>query len=310
MLSRRTLFKLSAGVSLAALGALPGSAAVHEIPVFDAHVHYSDDQHAELSTAEAIRLLDRAGVRMALVSSTPDEGTVRLLRAAPGRFVAELRPYRNIQDVSTWHSDTSILGYLEERLRLGLHSGIGEFHVFGEEAASPVVRDVVRMAVERDLVLHAHSDARAVTLLFAHDARARVLWAHLGFTGWAHLGYPGAAEVEAMLQRFPRLWMETSSRTDMISGGQLQPQWRDLFERYPERILIGTDTHAVSRWRSMPRILEETRAWLRTLPEDVAENLAWRNAAYLYDLDAAAFTRYARAPARRRSPSANGRTSL
>jgi hypothetical protein len=266
---------------LACFAMVPADAVGSEIPLFDAHVHYSENQHAEISPAHAVRLLDQAGVRMALVSSTSDEGTLRLLRAAPDRIVAELRPYRNRQDMSTWHGDRSIISYLEERLRLGVHKGIGEFHLSGEDAKSPVVGEVVRIAVERNLVLHAHSDSAAVRHLFEHDARARVLWAHLGFRE--------AAEVEAMLARYPRLWVETSIRSDISSGGQLEPGWRQLFLRHPDRILVGTDTYIVSRWHEMPRILEEVRAWLRTLPAPMAEKIAWRNAVALYGLDAAPF---------------------
>ncbi len=277
MIARRSLL---AAALLAA--AAPARAVGLETPLFDAHIHYSEDQHGTVPIEEALRILDKAGVRMALLSSTSDEGTLKLYRAAPSRIVPELRPYRQRSDMSSWHRDPTILPYLRERLKLGVHKGIGEFHLHGEEARSAVVRDVLAMAVAGNLVLHAHSDARAVEHLFAHDPRARVLWAHLGFTG--------PDEVGAMLARYPNLWAETAIRGDLSSGGKLQPAWRDLFVKFPDRILVGTDTYVVSRWHGMPDILGEMRAWLVTLPQEVAQKLAWRNAARLYGLDDGAFT--------------------
>ncbi|MEE9152835.1 MAG: amidohydrolase, partial [candidate division NC10 bacterium] len=42
-----------------------------ELPIFDAHIHYSRDAWDALSPDQALDILDRAGVRWALVSSTP-----------------------------------------------------------------------------------------------------------------------------------------------------------------------------------------------------------------------------------------------
>jgi hypothetical protein len=288
MIARRPLIAMSA-LSVFALMCGRAGAVGLDVPLFDAHVHYSENQHSEVPLADALKILDKAGVRMALVSSTSDEGTMLLYRAAPGRVVPELRPYRTRDDMGSWHRDPAIPGHLLERLKLGVHKGIGEFHLHGDEAKSNVVRDVVRIAVERNLVLHAHSDTRAVQGLFAHDARARVLWAHAGFTG--------PEEVGAMLARYPNLWVETAIRGDIGRGGRLEAGWRDLFVKYQDKILVGTDSYVVSRWRAMPEILGEVRAWLATLPPAVGEKLAWRNGAKLYGIDEGVFT--GAAPARK-----------
>ena len=54
--------------------------------------------------------------------------------------------------------------------------------------------------------------------------------------------------------------------------------------------MIGTDTYVTSRWHRMPEIHAETRAWLATLPREVAEKMAWRNGAKLFGLPESAFT--------------------
>jgi predicted TIM-barrel fold metal-dependent hydrolase len=92
-----------------------------------------------------------------------------------------------------------------------------------------------------------------------------------------------------MLGRYPNLWVETAIRGDIVAGGRVPPDWRQLFIDFPDRFMIGTDSYIVPRWTAMPEILAEVRAALLTLPPDLAEALAWRNAARLYGVDAAAF---------------------
>lgn len=284
---RRHSLLLLAAASVAALGLVVSPAPrIHavgaEIPLFDAHVHWSENAHDEIPLERALAILDKSGVRMAAVSSTSDEATIAMYRADPKRVVPMLRPYRTRSDMGGWHKDASIPPYLAERLKLGVHKGIGEFHLYGEDAASPVMKEIVAMAVARNLVLHAHSDARAVEILFRHDPRARILWAHAGFTN--------AAEVGAMMARYPNLWVETAIRHDIGPGGALDEAWKAVFLKYPDRWLVGTDSYITSRWHRMPEIHAETRAWLAKLPREVAEKMAWRNGVKLFGVPEDAFT--------------------
>lgn len=291
MLPRRSLFILAASAALALLFTpTPLTHAVGaDLPLFDAHVHWSENAHDEIPLERALSILDKAGVRMAAVSSTSDAATIALYRANPQRIVPMLRPYRTRSDMGGWAKDASIPPYLAERLKLGVHKGIGEFHLYGEDATSPVMKEIVALAVARNLVLHAHADARAVELLFGHDLRARILWAHAGFTG--------PAEVGAMMARYPNLWVETAIRHDIGPGGVLAEGWKEVFIKYQDRWLVGTDTYVTSRWHRMPEIQAETRAWLATLPRAVAEKMAWRNGMTLFGVSEDAFT--APAPAKK-----------
>lgn len=74
------------------------SIAAERLPVFDAHIHDNADPAEALSVAEALGILERAGISGALVSSTPKDGTLALYRAAPDRIVPLLRPYRTTAD--------------------------------------------------------------------------------------------------------------------------------------------------------------------------------------------------------------------
>lgn len=42
--------------------------------------------------------------------------------------------------------------------------------------------------------------------------------------------------------------------------------------------MVGTDTWINAQWERLPRILDGFRAWLRQLPPEVAEKIAYRNA--------------------------------
>lgn len=290
MYPRRTFLTLAAAALTLLLTPAPRTHAVGaDLPLFDAHVHWSENAHDEIPLERALSILERSGVRMAAVSSTSDAATVRMYRADPRRVVPMLRPYRTRADMGGWAKDASIPPYLAERLKLGVHKGIGEFHLYGDDADSPVMKEIVAMAVARNLILHAHSDARAVEILFRHDPRARILWAHAGFTN--------PAEVGAMMARYPNLWVETAIRHDIGPGGALAEGWRELFIKYQDRWLVGTDTYVTSRWHRMPEIHAETRAWLAKLPRAVAEKMAWRNGVKLFGVSEDAFT--GAAPAKR-----------
>ncbi|MBI2313682.1 MAG: amidohydrolase family protein [Betaproteobacteria bacterium] len=220
------------------------------------------------------KIFEQAGISRALVSSTPNDGTERLHEAMPKRVVPELRPYRTREDMASWNRDPTILPFIEERLNKGIYRGIGEFHLHGDDAMSEVVKKVVDLAVTRGLILHAHSDGRAVEHLFAANPKARVLWAHAGMSS-------SAQEVGNMLERHRNLWVELAIRSDVAPGGRLDPAWRALFLRFPDRILVGTDTWVASRWEEVVPLAKTTRRWLAELPREVAEKIAHKNAAAL-----------------------------
>jgi len=55
-----------------------------------------------------------------------------------------------------------------------------------------------------------------------------------------------------------------------------------LFERYPERFLLGSDTWINARWDSYGSTMGDYRSWLAQLPRDVAEKIAFLNAERLF----------------------------
>src|SRR4030095_10291580 len=110
-------------VLLIAVGWLAGqplSAAAGDAPLTDAHIHYSAPDWSVYSPDQVVAILDKAGIARALVSSTPDDGTLKLYERHPKRVIPILRPYRTRDDMSTWWKDASIIPYLEQRLEKGV----------------------------------------------------------------------------------------------------------------------------------------------------------------------------------------------
>ncbi|MBN8479354.1 MAG: amidohydrolase family protein [Burkholderiales bacterium] len=257
-----------------ALAMSPLAATAADLPVFDAHVHYSHDAVEVLPPADAIAVLRKAGLKRALVSSSGDDGTQKLVALAPDLILPSLRPYRTRADVSTWVRDETLVPWLEERLAKSRYVAIGEFHVYGADADLPNPRRVVELAKKHRLVLHAHSDVDAIERLFRHDPRARVLWAHSGFER--------PDEVRAMLRRHRNLWCDLAFRSEHGSDGKVDPAWRSLFTEFPDRFMVGTDSYTPERWHYVVEHANWSRAWLADLPKDLAERIAWRNGEALF----------------------------
>ena len=263
---------IKALVLLLLLGA--PSLAAAELPIVDAHIHYSHDAWAVVPPKEAVAILKKAGLKRALVSSSNDEGTQQLLAEAPDLVVPELRPYRRRADVSTWVRDEAIVGYVEERLQKYTYVAIGEFHLFGADADLPVPRRIVQLARQYGLMLHAHSDADAIDRLFGQYPEGKILWAHAGFEQ--------AERVREMLRKHRNLWADLAFRSDQAAGGKVSPEWRAAFEEFPDRFMVGTDTFVPERWHYVPEHAAFSRGWLADLPAELAERIAWRNGEALF----------------------------
>ena len=252
-----------------------GLAQAADLPVFDAHIHYSRGAWDTYTPDQALAILARAGVRRAIVSSTPDDGTLKLYDRAPTVVVPFLRPYRTRDDMSTWTRDPAVASYVEERLKRGVHRGIGEFHLGAADADGPTVRRLAELARRDNLFMQGHVDEAAIERLLTLYPDVRMLWAHAGMSS-------SAAAVGALLDRYPKLFVELALRTDVAPGGTLAPDWRSVFVRHADRFMVGTDTWVTSRWEQIAPATRAVQAWLSQLPPDVAQKIAHGNGDRLF----------------------------
>ena len=129
---------------------------------------------------------------------------------------------------------------------------------------------MVQLAKHHRIFLIAHADANAVVRIFSQNPEARVLWAHAGFER------PDV--IAATLDRYPTLWADLAFRYEPARAGSVAPDWRVLFERFPDRFMVGTDTYTPERWSDVTEHADWARGWLAQLPPELAHRIAYGNA--------------------------------
>jgi hypothetical protein len=249
---------------------IPAWSASAELPVIDAHIHYSHDAWDTTPAQKAVEILREAGLKKAFVSSSSDEGTQKLYSVAPELVVPVLRPYRKRGEISSWKHDETVIAMLGERLRKNRYAGIGEFHAHGEDIELPVLQQVIGLAKQYGIFLHAHVDSDAIHRIFKHNPDALVLWAHSGFDN--------PDEIRALLEKYPNLWSDLAFRNEHVLQDQVDSEWLELFNDFPDRFVLGTDTYTPDRWYFVVEHANWSRKWLSSLPESIAKNIAYRNA--------------------------------
>jgi hypothetical protein len=245
-----------------------------QLPIFDVHMHYSRAAWDVVSPEQVIAKMDKAGVSKALVSSTPDDGTLKVHAAAPHRIVAGYRPYESSGDLGGWFTKGGVLAHSSKRLtEKNIHRVFGEIHILRpEDAKTPAMEGFLALAASRSLYFHTHSDAAVVRALFETRPDLKIIWAHAGFNDPAPV-------VGQMLDRHANLWAELSYRArDIKPGETLDPEWEKVLIRHADRFVIGTDTWEISRWHDYELLIAEHRSWLGKLPHDAAEKIAYKNA--------------------------------
>jgi predicted TIM-barrel fold metal-dependent hydrolase len=280
---RLCLSGLCVAVALVA-GGETAPATATDLPLFDAHLHYTGVDAAALPPAQIIAILDHAGVTRAVVSGMPASSVVQLHAAAPDRIIPFLTVYNAPNAKRDWMHDANLPVRVAELLDAsgGIYRGIGELHIFAQDAASPVLMALADMAAERGLMLQIHGDAAVLDAVFARQPGLTVLWAHLGTE-------PRPEVIAPVLARHPNLYVDTSVRAGRFvdDAGVLQPPWRDFFVQHADRVLVGVDTFWTRRWKRFAEVADEIRGWLAQLPPDIAEQLARGNAERLFNRSSA-----------------------
>ncbi len=291
------LLAASSVMASQAFAQAPAARTSYAGPLFDTHLHYNqeawDGNTGPYPPAEALARMQRNNVKAIVANSRPNAGTQTLAasketRAAGVAVVPFVRLYRNRDDYSNWFRDDTIYDMVQAELARGTPSGpyrgLGEFHLYDSANANgPVAKKLIALAERQQLAVLAHVDDEAIDLLMANapskGRNLRLIWAHTG------IGGAPIERVQALLERYPLLMGELSYRPGLTcDGGTLCPEWRALILKYPERFLVGSDTWVNQRWSAYDDIMRGYRVWLGDLPPDVAQRIAWGNAAALFDL--------------------------
>ena len=109
----------------------------------------------------------------------------------------------------------------------------------------------------------------------------------------AHGGEAAPARLEPLLARHANLVIDLSGmhfqRTPALAteNGPLDPAWKALIEKHPDRFVMGVDVWAARLFEPamLDRLFKWTRRVLGELKPDVAEKVAYANAVRLFRLD-------------------------
>ena len=152
--------------------------------------------------------------------------------------------------------------------------------------------------------------------LLAHNRKAKIIWVHLGMDT---TGQRTVVSTERLLRENPNLYLSITGKMDFAGrnwllkpGSGLNPKWRDLILKFPERFMIGTDTFFqpdTPRKRMPHKAPRAIRiAQIPSLPIHVRRMIAYENAQRIFKLGERipARPQTASSPAQRESSAPNG----
>ncbi len=184
---------------------------------------------------------------------------------------------------------------LDALLASGAYTALGEVHIrqvsrkierkSDHQAFGLILEVAAKHAVP--VVIHAELDDEAT------DQLERALKNHLKATiVLAHGGSAAPEMLEGLLSRNPNLLVDLSGMHFLrkpslaTEKGPLDPKWKALIEKMPDRFLMGIDVWAPQLFE--PAMLDRLMAWtqriLGELSPPVAEQVAHRNASRLFKL--------------------------
>ena len=273
------------------LAAAPAGSAEYGGPLIDAHSHVPNATTIDAYVA-AMKRHNVVKVVLLGVGGQQKEDTAWLTAASkkyPDRVVAGLP----LADPTS----ESAASQLELQLDRGKPRVIGEVHMrqvgrrlIDRDPNSPVFGKILDTAAKFEVPIVIHYELTDA----AETALDRALAAHRkGTIVLAHGGEGPPGRLDRLLQRNPNLFVDLSGmhfqRTPALASetGPLDPGWKALIEKMPDRFMIGVDVWAARLFE--PAMLDRLFMWTRRivgeLRLDVAERVAHRNAAKLYRLE-------------------------
>jgi len=262
--------------------------AVAPVPLLDAHTHLMVEI---LSADEEIALLRKAGLDRVMLMHTDPDVISALARKYPGFVIPSLSVAR--PTVKGLHLDADT-GPLMLRLRQARQiCGFGEIpgFIFGD---NPDFQSVYAAAAATGAPVNIHTDLAKPENVAALEAaasaypKAHFVLAHLGWTAGPEL-------IGRLLDAHPNLYTDVSIRFDppgslpwrnngldlsiLTADRTLQPGWRALIERRPDRFLFAMDINSFGpRYTMMEELVATARKALAPLPRPIQAAIAHGNA--------------------------------
>ncbi len=267
-----------------------GAQAPYQGPLIDAHSHLPNLQVLDAYVAamkrhnvEKVLLLGVGGVQ---------KQDVEWIAAAAKRYPDKILQGAPVPDPLSQGQASRLDALLTSKQ----YRAAGEVHVRQESrkidrrADDPAFARVLEAAAKHGIpvVIHCELTVDAASSLEAalqkHPKAVIVL---------AHGGSAEPATLEGLLNRNPNLLVDLSGmhyqRTPRLASekGPLDPAWKALIEKFPDRFLMGIDVWAPRLFdpATLDRLLAWTRRILGELPPEVPQKVAYRNAARLFRVE-------------------------
>ncbi|HET9488185.1 MAG TPA: amidohydrolase family protein [Methylomirabilota bacterium] len=269
------------------LVATPVAAADYAGPLIDAHSHVPDARAIEAYVAA----MQRNNVSKVLLL-----GVGGIQKSDPAFIAAAVKkhPDRVIPGLPLPDPQSeAAAARIDAELARGSARAIGEVHVrqvsrkIDRDPSGPAFLKILGVAGRRKVPVVIHQDLNDR----AAGALERALQAAPAATiVLAHAGESGPQQLDGLLARNPNLMVDLSGmhfeRKPRLAteDGPLDPAWKALIERRPERFVMGMDVWSPRLFEPamLDRLMRWTRRILGELRPDVAEQVAYANAARLY----------------------------
>ena len=249
------------------------------------------DAHSHVPNATAINAYAAAAKRHN-VSKVLLLGVGGVQKDDPAWIAAAQKKYPELVIAGAPVGDPAAVDRVESAIDQLNARAIGEVHV--RQLSRKIDRDpsgvefqkLLEVAAKRKLpvVIHDELDVRATERLERALAARREATIIL-----AHAGESAPPRIESLLGRHPNLMVDLSGmhfqRKPSLASetGPLDPTWKALIEKMPDRFLFGIDVWAPRLFEPamLDRLMTWTRRVLGELKPDVAERVAYGNAAAL-----------------------------
>ncbi len=263
----------------------------------DIHLHYTWDQTGVTSPEDAIALLIKNHVALAVVNGTPPELALELQRAGGDWVVPIFSPYLTARHRQNWFTDPDVVSQARKALASKLYFGIGEVHLrggLGPRRKNKILQQLIVLAAEYDVPFLIHietSSEQYFVPLCRQHSKTRFLLAHAG-------GTLDANQIDRLLKACPNVWVEMSARDYwhyvdappiVDNNGDLSPDWVKVMKAWPDKFMTGSDTvwpvdyahqwdQPDTGWQQLDRFLGFHRRWIRSLPDELANKVRLTNA--------------------------------
>lgn len=280
-----------------------------KMPIIDVELHCGE----KIDIDALMKKMDRNGVVLTWLGPTEKLGSDYSLQIGdehPDYFV----PTTVHGDGKLWHgSDKAFLDRLARDAHSGKYFAMGEFEA-RHYISSTNNRDV-HMPVDAEAmqVVFEAASATGLPFLLHHEAedamlpelermlskypKAKVIWCHVGRNrnNWTWKKFRTPDGARELLMKYSNLYFdlvqskpgsryrgtgaeEAIMYNVTIFGVSLDPDWKKLFEEFPDRFVIGSDINT-GRIDQYNRVMETFRdIVLVSLKKEVAEGIAFKNA--------------------------------